>query len=127
MVVAPVRVAVPWEWTAGWAADGERDCAEVRLRGQTPVACVAVVGEARAGASGGETVGVMGIPVLAAHAPHARGSADDGLLLGHADHPGTLPECQGGRHCHRTRAPGEHEGDENVLRTNGKNRRDAGG
>ena len=36
----PMRVAVPWEWTAGWAADGERDCAEVRLRGQTPVACV---------------------------------------------------------------------------------------
>ena len=47
----PMRVAVPWEWTAGWAADGERDCAAVRLRGQTPVACVAVVGKVRAGAS----------------------------------------------------------------------------
>ncbi len=58
---------------------------------------------------------------------HARASADDGLLLGHADHPGTLPERQGGRNRHRTRAPGEHEGDENVLRANGKNRRDARG
>ena len=47
----PMRVAVPWEWTAGWAADGERGCAAVRLRGQTPVDCVAVVGKARAGAS----------------------------------------------------------------------------
>ena len=58
---------------------------------------------------------------------HARASADDGLLLGHADHSGTLPERQGGRNRHRTRAPGEHEGDENVLRANGKNRRDARG
>ena len=58
---------------------------------------------------------------------HVRASADDGLLLGHADHPGTLPERQGSRNRHRTRAPGEHEGDENVLRANGKNRRDARG
>lgn len=50
-VVAPVRVAVPREWTLGQAADGERGRVAVRLRGQTPVDCVAVVGKARAGAS----------------------------------------------------------------------------